>query len=216
MTLQKILIIDDNPEIRSSLSQILRARGYHTDTASSGEEALEKAASGEFNVALLDLIMPDMNGLDVLLEFRKIQPATKIIMITGFATIDTAVRAMKKGASDYISKPFQMEDLEATIKRVLEESRFDRDAKKLDLDYTFGSLSNPIRRKIIKLLFQNKSMHLMAITKDLGIEDHTKVVFHLRTLKETGIIEKNKKKAYSLTREGKKILNSLKILETHL
>jgi FixJ family two-component response regulator len=137
-------------------------------------------------------------------------------MITGFATIDNAVQAIKKGASDYITKPFKIEDLDDTIKRTLEEAKFDKEIKRLDLDYTLSSLSSSLRRKIIKLLYQTKGMHLMELTRALDIEDHTKVAFHLKMLKESGIIKKDKEKTYSLTKEGEKTLSCLKILEDHL
>lgn len=216
MASEKILIIDDDAEIRSTLSKILSRKGYQTDEASSGEEAIEKAKSQNFDIALLDLMMPTVSGMDVLVELRKIKPKTKIIMLTGFATIDTAVLAIKKGASDYISKPFKIDDLDVTIKRVLEEGRFETGMKNLDLDYTLSTLNNPLRRKIIKLINQNRSIRLMEITRALDIEDHTKVVFHLKILKESGIIKYNTGKAYFLTTKGEKTLGSLKILENHL
>ncbi|OGP66047.1 MAG: hypothetical protein A3K22_05015, partial [Deltaproteobacteria bacterium RBG_16_42_7] len=153
---KKILIVDDDDELRANLSGILRGKGYHTDEASSGKEAIKKALLGEFDIVLLDLMMPKMSGMDVLTELRKLKPKTKVIMITAFASIDNAVEAIKKGASDYISKPFKIEELHTTIRRALEEARFDMSVKKLDLDYTLSSLSNPIRRKIIKLLYENK------------------------------------------------------------
>ena len=137
-------------------------------------------------------------------------------MITAFATIDNAVEAIKKGASDYISKPFQIDNLDVTIRRVLEEAKFDVSAKNLGLDYTLSSLTNYIRREIIKLLHINKSLHLMKITRALEIEDHTKVVFHLKMLKESELIKQDKEKAYSLTKEGENALDCLKILESHL
>jgi len=102
------------------------------------------------------------------------------------------------------------------VKRALEEVRFEEGIKKLDLDYTLGSLTNYIRRNIIKLLSTGKAMRLMEVTKELEIEDHTKVVFHLKILKESGIIEQDKDKRYLLTKEGEKTLDCLKILENHL
>jgi DNA-binding NtrC family response regulator len=216
MPLKKILIVDDDAKIRSTIAKILNEKGFQTDTASSGKDAIEKATTEEFDIAILDLMMPEISGMDVLIELKKIKPKTKIIMITGFATIDNAVQAIKKGASDYITKPFKVEDLDATIKRTFEEAKFDKEIKRLDLDYTLGSLSSSLRRKIIKLLYQTKGMHLMEITRALDIEDHTKIVFHLKMLKESGIIKKDKEKAYSLTKEGEKTLSCLKILEDHL
>ena len=174
--MDKILIVDDDDELRTNLSEILGSRGFHIDEASSGDEAISKASSDEFDIVLLDLMMPGMGGMDVLTELRKIRPKTKVIMITAFATIDNAVESIKKGASDYISKPFQIDNLDVTIRRVLEESKFDISAKNLGLDHTLSSLTNYIRREIIKLLHINKSLHLMKITRALEIEDHTKAI----------------------------------------
>lgn len=214
--MKNILIVDDDAELRANLSKILRNKGYKIDEASSGKEAIEKAMSKEFDISLLDLMMPKMSGMDVLTELRKLSPRTKVIMITAFATVDNAVEALKRGASDYISKPFKTEELLAKIRRALEESRFEEGIKKLDMDYTLNSLSNSIRRNIIKLLYINDGMHLMKVTRELGIEDHTKVVFHLKILMESGIIEQDKEKSYFLTREGEKTLSCLKILENYL
>ncbi len=214
--MKKILIVDDDAELRANLSEILKGAGYHTDEAASGKEAIEKAASEDYDIALLDLMMPRMSGIDALAELRRVRPKTRVIMITAFATVENAVDAIKKGASDYISKPFKIEELLTTIRRAIEESKFEEGIKKLDLDYTLSSLSNPIRRKIIRLLCSRTSMRFMEITRELGIEDHTKVVFHLRMLKEAGLIEQDKEKSYVITKEGEKTLDCLKILENHL
>jgi DNA-binding NtrC family response regulator len=214
--MKKILIVDDDAELRSTLSEILKGAGYHIDEASSGKEAIEKMASKDFDIALLDLMMPKMNGIETLTELKKITQKTKVIMITAFATVENAVDAIKKGASDCISKPFRIEELLTTIRRVIEEGRFEEGITKLDLDYTLSSLANPIRRNILRLLNSRKSMRLMELVRELGIDDHTKVVFHLKVLKESSIIEQDKDKSYSLTEEGERILSGLKILENYL
>lgn len=214
--MKKVLIVDDDAELRENLSEILKGAEYDTDMASSGSEALGKITAGDFDVVLLDLMMPGISGMDVLNEIRKIKPKTKIIMITAFATIENAVNAIKKGASDYISKPFKIDELITTVRRVLEEAKFENSLKKLDLEYTLNSLSNSIRRNILQALHSKKVMRLMEITRELDIEDHTKVVFHLKMLKEAGIIEQDKEKAYFISKEGKKIIELLKIIETHL
>lgn len=214
--IKKILIVDDDAELRANLSEILKGAGYHTDEAASGKEAIEKTASEDYDIALLDLMMPRMSGIDALAELRRVRPKTRVIMITAFATVENAVDAIKRGASDYISKPFKIGELLTTIRRAIEESRFEEGIKKLDLDYTLSSLSNPIRRKIIRLLCSRTSMRFMEITRELGIEDHTKVVFHLRMLKEAGIIEQDKEKSYVITKEGEKTLDCLRILENYL
>lgn len=211
-----ILIVDDDLELRSSLSKALKFKGYHTDEASSGQEALEKVTSEDFDIVLLDLLMPDTGGMDVLRDMRRIKPSTKEIIMTGFATIDNAVEAIKRGAYSYIAKPFSINDLDAMLKRCLEESRFDMSVKDIDLDFVFGALSNSMRRNIIKLLHKHNSMHLMKITRILDIDDHTKVLFHLKMLKDSELIHQDKKRSYSLTKEGVKTLNYLKMLENHL
>lgn len=213
--MDKILIVDDDQELRSNLCAILGEMGYHTDTASSGAEAISKAASNAFDVVLLDLMMPETSGMDTLEELQKRSPRTKVIMITAFASFDTAVEAMKKGATDYISKPFNMKSLEITLKKTFEEIKFNKNLKQLGLDDTLGSLTNHIRRDIIKLLDLNKKMRLMEITRSLEIEDHTKVVFHLRILRDFGIV-RQEGKSYVLTKNGSAILNALRLLENHL
>ena len=214
--MNKILIVDDDPETRTNIAEILHDAGYYSDEAASGGEAIERITLEYFNIILLDLMMPGMNGIDTLAEVRRLSPKTKIIMITAFATVENAVRAIKKGASDYITKPFKIEELLITIRRVLEEASFEEDIKKLDIDHTLISLSNPIRRKIIQLLCTRKSMRFMEITRELDIEDHTKVVFHLKMLKESGIIAQNKDKSYTLSREGEQTVDCLTILEHYL
>jgi DNA-binding response OmpR family regulator len=214
--MRKILIVDDDNELRAILSESLRGKGYYTEEASSGRDAIKRAISSEYDIILLELMMPTISGMDVLMEIRKFKPRTKVIIITGFATINNAVEAMKMGASGYISKPFSREELDTAIRRCLEEAKFDTSEKNLDLDFTIGSLSNPIRRKIIKLLYQNKGMNLTGITKTLDMKKHTKALFHLKMLQYSDIVEKDRKKVYFLTKEGVKTLNCLKILENNL
>ncbi len=214
--MKKILIVDDDAEFRSHVIEILGGEGYQTDGASSAREALAKSEEQHFDVALLDFMMPKMSGMDVLREMRKQRPKTKVIMITAFATVENAVDAIKKGASDYISKPFKIPELLTTIRRVLEEAKFEESIKKLDFDQALSSIASPIRRNILKLLQSHGQMRLMEITRELEIEDHTKVVFHLRILKEAGIIEQDREKSYSLTKEGARTIGCLRTLENYL
>lgn len=209
--MERILVVEDEKVQRLAYSRILIPEGYSVDEASSGESAIELAASEDYDVVLLDMMMPGINGLDVLTELMKIRPRTKVIMITAFATVDDAVKAVKRGAFDYISKPYNIKELIVTIKQATEEARFEINSEKLDLDFTFSALSNPIRRNIITLLNQNKDMPLMAITRVLEVDDHTKVVFHLRILQESGIIGKDRKRSYYLTQEGAKMFHCLKL-----
>jgi len=214
--LNKILIVDDDIEYRENLKEILDDAGYSNDMAGSAQEALEKLDAQPFDVILLDFMMPGIDGINAIEKFKNIRPDSKIIMITAFASIENAVRAIKKGASEYISKPFKIEALLLMIKQVLEELRFEGDIKKLKLEGTLSSLSNAIRREIIRMFHTNKNIRLMETARKLDIEDHTKLIFHLKSLKDAQIIKQNKKRAYLLTKEGKKVLECLNILDKYL
>ncbi|MBI3593066.1 MAG: response regulator [Nitrospirae bacterium] len=212
---RKILIVDDEAKIRAAFSELLGENGYHTDIAISGPQAIKKATAEDFDIVLLDLMMPVMGGMEVLAELKKIRPKTKVIMITAFATVENAVDAIKIGASDYISKPYAANELLATIRRVIEEARFEENLKRLKIEDTLFSLSSPIRRNILILLYSGGSMRLMDITRRLGIDDHTKIIFHLKTLKESAIIGQGER-SYFLTQRGEKMVEFLKTLGSYL
>jgi len=214
--MKKVLIVDDEKEFRTYLSEALSAAGYEAQTAASGKEAVDKAADEDFDVVLLDLIMPKMSGSDVLVELRRVSPRSRVIMITAFASIENAVDAIKRGATEYLSKPFKIDELLVRIKRVLEEARVDLSPKKGDFDAILDSLSNPIRRTILQLVSLRNTMRLMELVRELKIPDHTKVLFHLRMLREAGLLEQAADKSYSLPREGAKALECVKVLEKYL
>lgn len=214
--MKKILIVDDDKALRDQLAEILRGAGYETTEAASGRQAVELATEGDFDLVLLDLMMPRMSGTEVLGELRKVSPRSRVIMLTAFATVENAVEVIKRGASDYLSKPFKIDDLLTRMRRVLEEASFDACGVKGDLDCVLGSLSNPLRRNIISFLSARRSMRLMELSRELGIEDHTKVIFHLKILREAGLVEQDADRSYVLTRDGERTMAVLKILEVHL
>ncbi|HEX7534640.1 MAG TPA: response regulator [Syntrophales bacterium] len=213
--MKKILIVDDDGEFRRHLIEVLKEE-YQIDDASSATEAYEKLGTGNFDIVLLDYMMPKQNGIDALYEIKRLRPKTKVIMITAFASIENAIDVIKKGASDYISKPFKIDNLLLAIRQVLEEAKFEEGMKKLDIDRTLSALASPIRRNILKLLRGRGDIHLMEITRHLQIEDHTKVVFHLKMLKEADIIDQSKGRTYFLTKEGIRMTECLKTLEQYL
>ncbi len=212
----KILIVDDDAELRANIREVLVEDGHETFEAADGSDALAQATSGNFNIILLDVMMPNMSGMDILPDLKKNSPRSKIIMITAFATVGNAVEAIKKGACDYISKPFKIDELLITINRALEESKFENSLKNLDFDSLLGALTNPIRREILHFLDMKKKMRLMELSRELKIEDHTKVIFHLKMLREAGIIKQNDDKAYVVTGEGNKTIECLKVMKKHL
>lgn len=118
-----ILVVDDEGDICRALQFLLMREGYYVETALSGDEALKKLQKGCFDLVLSDLKMEGMDGLKLLDETKKLCPSTVFIIMTAYASVESAVEAMKKGASDYIVKPFVNEDVKLTIRRLLEHRR---------------------------------------------------------------------------------------------
>lgn len=113
---KKILVVDDEKNILIAFKKILEASGYLVDTAQNGTECLAKAAKNKYDVALLDIQMPDMLGTALLNKLKKIQPKIVQIMVTGDTDLKNAVDALNQGAKAYIRKPINKEQLIATIK----------------------------------------------------------------------------------------------------
>jgi DNA-binding response OmpR family regulator len=120
-----ILIVDDEKNIRLTLSQALKILEVETDTAANGEEALAKLEEREFGLILLDLKMPGMDGMEVLRRVRGIRPDIRIIIITAYGTVESAVEAMKLGAVDFIQKPFSPEEIRELVSRVMDREKLD-------------------------------------------------------------------------------------------
>lgn len=214
--MKQILIVDDDPEVRENIEEILNDEGYITKSASSGKAAIEESQKHQFDLILLDYMMPEQTGLDVLSELKRINPMAKIIMITAFASIENAVEAIKKGANEYLAKPFKIDQLILLIRQLSEEIRFEKQIRRTDMEDTLSTLSNSIRRETIRMFRKRPQLRLMEITRELKIEDHTKVVFHLRSLKQAGLIKQEKDKSYILTLEGKNILKCLDLMENFM
>ena len=118
-----ILVVDDEEIVRDSLASWLEEDGYDVETAENGMKALERLPLKEWSLALVDLKMPGMDGIQLMEEIKKTRPDMTIIIMTAFATVDTAVKAMKRGAYDYTVKPFNPEDLSMTIRKILEHQK---------------------------------------------------------------------------------------------
>ncbi len=119
----KILIVDDEKDILRALEFILSREGYSVSTATGGEEAIELLKKDEYDLVLTDLRMEGMDGMEVLQKTLQMRPSTLVIIMTAYATVESAVTAMKMGASDYIVKPFINEDVKMRIKRLLDHKR---------------------------------------------------------------------------------------------
>ena len=118
-----ILIVDDEEIVRESLANWLEEDGYEVEAVENGARALERLPAKDWNLAMVDLKMPGMDGIQLMDEIRKVRPDTIVIIMTAYATVDTAVQAMKKGAYDYIVKPFNPEDLSITIRKIIEHQK---------------------------------------------------------------------------------------------
>jgi len=118
-----LLVADDDPVALALLGEVLTGEGYAVRTASGGEECLRRAAAERFDLAIIDLRMPDLGGLEVVRRLATIQPGVPAIILTAFATIDTAIEAIREGAHDYLSKPFRMEEIKVVVRRTLEARR---------------------------------------------------------------------------------------------
>ena len=123
MPTDTILIVDDEESIRKSLKDILGDEGYEVVTAASGREALDVLPEAQPSIALLDIAMPDMDGIETLRRFKETRPEMQVIMITGHGTIETAVQTTKMGAYDFIQKPLSLERVSLSVKNGLEEYR---------------------------------------------------------------------------------------------
>jgi two-component system, NtrC family, response regulator AtoC len=135
-----ILVVDDEEIVRDSLASWLEEDGFQVETASDGPTAVQRLQQRAYPILLVDLKMPGMDGLAVLSEARRIQPGAAVILMTAFATVDTAVQAMKQGAHDYLVKPFEPEELSEMVRHLSSDQTLRRE--------------NLLLRKALKRQFQ--------------------------------------------------------------
>jgi len=121
MEKKKILIIDDDPNIRKTLSDILKMKGHETFIAQNGKEGRDFLKHTQINLAIIDLGLPDMSGLEVLARLKTDNPLVEAIILTGNASLDTAIEATNKGAFSYLLKPYDIEQFMVHVKRALEK-----------------------------------------------------------------------------------------------
>jgi two-component system response regulator PilR (NtrC family) len=123
----KILVADDEQSMREFLDIMLKKEGYKVSLAPNGEEVLKLAEKDIFDLILMDLRMPKMDGIAVLKKIKALSPETIVIIITAYASADTAIRAMKEGAYDYITKPFKVDEIKLIIKNALEKKYLEKE-----------------------------------------------------------------------------------------
>lgn len=210
--MKNILVIEDDTTMRNGLVEILKEAGYIVDSAENGQKGLEKIMEKNYDIVLTDLIMPVMGGMELLRNIKHFKPGTSVIIITAFGTIENAVEAIKVGASDYITKPFKIDEVQTKIRKILAEREFDTSPHLLDSN-VIKAISNPIRKDTIKLLAKAGKLKFTDIKNTLKIDDATKLSFHLRVLKFHNLIEQDSEKVYMLSGSGKKLMENLKKMD---
>jgi DNA-binding NtrC family response regulator len=169
-----ILVIDDEQEIRESLEQLLKLEGYKADCASSGDEGLKRIDDGVFDLVLLDINLPDRNGLDLLQHIKRDNPEVGVIMITAYDSSQMAFQASKQGAESYITKPWDNDKLLLEVRNALDKSRLQveniqlrRALKRYDLPNLVGKSEK--MQKVMDLITQvAASRATVLITGDSG------------------------------------------------
>lgn len=119
--LARVLLVDDEERFRTTMGKLLRKRGFAVEEAGSGHEALVRIQQGDVDVVILDVKMPGMDGIETLREIKKAFPLVEVIMLTGHATVETAIEGMRLGAFDYLMKPCDIDELVAKVQEAKEK-----------------------------------------------------------------------------------------------
>lgn len=174
----RILVVDDDEMALKNLEHILNKEDYSVITASSGEKAIKRLEASDFDVVLADLKMEKINGIEVLEKTKSRYPDTQVIMITGYASIDSAIKTIKKGAFHYIEKPFKLEEVRATVKQAIEKRLSTRSTKGSVLCFAGppGTGKTSIGRSIAEALGRKFARISLG-----GIKDEAEIRGHRRT-----------------------------------
>jgi ATP-dependent Lon protease len=174
----RILIVDDEEIARKNLAHVLTKEEYDVVAVADGQQALNQLETGEFDVVLTDLRMGKIDGMDLLDRVKVRYPDTKVIMVTGYATVPSAIEAMQKGAFHYIAKPFKLEEVRATIKRALETKTIRTNTKGSVLCFAGppGTGKTSLGRSIARAL--GRSFSRIALG---GLKDEADIRGHRRT-----------------------------------
>jgi len=156
-----ILVVDDERNIRNNLSMVLEAAGYKVDVASNGDDALLRVKEGLYDIALVDVQMPKMNGLEVLRYFRGLRPKMAVVILTAYGTVSRAVEAMKLGAVDFLEKPFDPKNLLLLCEEIVQR-------RKMGMSGTVDELLHLAELARERKAYVEARMHLkIAMMRDL-------------------------------------------------
>ncbi len=166
-----LLVIDDEPEIRETLQSLLLTEGYSVESAASGEEGLQRAAEKPVDLILLDAALPDQAGLEVLRRIRSSDPAVAVVMITAYGSVEKAVEAIRLGANNYITKPWNNERLLAEIKSLIRQQRLTEENRELRRTlkqrYSFAEIigKSDAMQKVLELVSQVSSTRATVLVQ---------------------------------------------------
>lgn len=176
-----ILVVDDDAFFRTFCSEVLRGAGYAVQTADSGREALEACSREPISLILADIYMPELTGLALLESVKAQNPSVDVIIMTGYASIDTAVQALKRGAADYLRKPFAAEELTAVVEATLAQRRLYRENVHLkrqlqlyEVSRAFASMDDPNRVLDLGL---EALLHASGCRRGLCLCSHSELQF---------------------------------------
>ncbi|HHT9159167.1 MAG: sigma-54-dependent Fis family transcriptional regulator [Planctomycetes bacterium GWF2_39_10] len=170
-----ILVVEDQKNMRESLVIAFKRAGYHVDSVENGEKAVKLQKDHFYDLVMVDLKMEDMDGLEVLSHVKDINPSTEVVVMTAFGTIDSAIQAMRKGAYDYVTKPFQLSEILSVTERALEKKRLLDKVNNLQREikekYQFeGVIGNsPVMMRVLNILMElTNSESTVLITGESG------------------------------------------------
>ncbi len=161
-----VLVVEDDPEIGSMLSKSFSLLGYKVTHASDGFQALEQIEAEYFDVVLLDIMLPGPNGMEILKRIRKWRPKTEVIMLTAYASLDTAVDALRLGAYDYVTKPFKFDTIRSAVRRAVEKQRLEANLTAiydLSREMTLSLSVNQVVRVVVDTVEQVLELGTCAI-----------------------------------------------------
>ena len=175
----RVLVVDDEEVVREGCRRVLTGKGYEIATAENGKQALEILAKEKIDIILLDLKMPVMGGEEVLLETRDIYPEIPVVVITGHGTVDTAVECMKKGAYDFITKPFQIDQFLITVGRAADKRHLELKAKQFEAENIRNLYDLNLEKSRLKTIINRMANGVMVTNRNLEVVLHNPALMRL-------------------------------------
>ena len=186
-----ILVVDDEPNIRKACTRVLSEEGYRITAAEDGRQALDLIKDNDFDLVLLDLMMPGIDGLEVLRRLNDLKPDTDVIIITGFATVGKAVEAMKLGAVNFIPKPFTPDHLRMVVRQSLNAKNLEMDVSRLRSSAEKSRLETATEQSRMKAVFRCMEEGVLVTDCDLVVLLHNPAAENLLDFQCENIDGKN-------------------------